>query len=150
MMTETAASRPSPAMEIGTFMTTPVLTVAASASAHEAFQLMRKKGVAHLVVVDEDGRVKGVLSDGDLRSAQPSTLLVPDPAMRAKALSMLKVRDVMTSDPTTARAGWSAVRLLQLMRDTKAGSVPVVDDTGHPVGVVTGMDVVRLSLRLLA
>ena len=136
-------------LPVSDFMSSPVLTVRQSASALQALELMQKRRVAHLVVVDDADCVTGVLSDADLRSAQPSVVLVPDAANRAKALSLLRVGDVMSAHPRTARADWSAVKVLQVMRDTRVTSIPVVDAAGHPVGVVTGMDVVRLTLRLL-
>jgi CBS domain-containing protein len=130
-------------------MTRPVLTITAGANAREALDLMRSRGVSNLVVVDDRGRVEAVLSIGDLHAAEPSTLLVPDRVMREKGLALLKVRDIMVPRPWTVAAGDPVRRVLDLMRDTRVGSVPVVDVKGQPIGVVTGMDIVRLALRLL-
>jgi len=130
-------------------MSSPVQTIHASASARDAAERMRGSHILHLVVVDDAGEVVGVLSDRDLRAAQPSALLVKDPEMREKALSLMKVRDVMTAHPHTVDAEAPVIHVLQAMRRQRIGCVPVVENDGRVVGVVTGGDVVMLALELL-
>ena len=48
------------------FMTSPVITVAAHASRNQAANLMRQRNVRRLVVVDERGRISGIVSRSDL------------------------------------------------------------------------------------
>jgi CBS domain-containing protein len=48
------------------FMTCPVITVAADASRSQAASLMRKRNIRRLVVVDERGRIAGIVSRSDL------------------------------------------------------------------------------------
>jgi CBS domain-containing protein len=48
------------------FMTAPVITVAADASRSQAASLMRKRNIRRLVVVDERGRIAGIVSRSDL------------------------------------------------------------------------------------
>ena len=48
------------------FMTSPVITVAADASRSQAASLMRKRNIRRLVVVDERGRIAGIVSRSDL------------------------------------------------------------------------------------
>lgn len=131
-------------------MGAPVLTVPKTANAHEAWDLMRANSVQHLVVVDEHRRVVGVLSDGDLRSAQPSVVLLPDQRMREKALSLVQVADIMTRHPQVVTANLPVTAALEKMLESKVASIPVVDHVGHAVGIVTGYDVVLLALRLLS
>jgi CBS domain-containing protein len=142
---------PSSAVElrVDEAMSAPVHTVPASARAREALELMRRTRVQHLVVVDDAGRVVGVLTDGDLRSAQPSVLLVPDASMREKALSLVAVADIMTAQPYTVHCDTPLRFALERMLHTKVGSIPVVDGQGRPAGIVTGFDVLRLAASLL-
>lgn len=130
-------------------MTSPVLTIGVDASAREAAERMHGSRILHLVVLDAKGSVTGVLSDRDLRAAQPSALLVKDPGMRDKALSLMKVREVMSAHPHTIHADAPVVDALQAMRRQRIGCVPVVENDGRVVGVVTGGDVVMLALKLL-
>lgn len=143
------AEVPPAVVRVKDVMSAPVVTVAARASARDALAIMKSRRVQHLVVTGEGGCVEGVLTDGDIRSAQPSVLLVPDPAMRDKALSLVRVADVMTRNPFTVEPEQPARQALDCMLGSKVGSVPVVDHDGHPVGIVTGFDVVKLATRLL-
>lgn len=131
-------------------MTTPVKTIEASASGYDAAQAMARGGVQHLVAVDITGHVLGVISDRDVREAQPSMLVVKDPAMRNKALAVMRVKDLMTANPQTALATAPVEDVLRAMRRMKIGCVPIIDENNKPVGIVTGMDIVDLAMRLLS
>lgn len=115
---------------------------------YEAAKMMEKEGVRHLVVLD-GARVAGVLSDRDLRAAQPSMLLVKEGSMRNKALGVLHVAEMMSEAPFIVDEDAPAEVALRAMEQRKIGCVPVVDHQGALVGIVTGMDVVRLALGLL-
>jgi len=130
-------------------MSSPVRTVGATDSAREAAARMRGSHILHLVVLDGEGHVVGVLSDRDLRAAQPSALLVKEPLMREKALSLMTVSDVMSPHPRTVDAEAPVIDVLRAMRRERIGCVPVVERDGAVIGVVTGGDVVMLTLKLL-
>lgn len=130
-------------------MTSPVETIPRGAGALAAAERMAERRVLHLVVVDAKGRIVGVVSDRDLRSAQPSVLLVPDAEMRKKALGLIKVDDVMTPHPTTVRDDLPVEDALVEMRRKRLGCLPVVDRGGALVGIVTGGDVAKLAIQLL-
>lgn len=134
---------------VGEVMSAPVLTVRSAATAHEAREVMRLRRIQHLVVVGADGGVEGVLSERDLRSAQPSTMLIPDRDMREKALSLVRVGEIMSRHPHTVTPNMPVAALLEKMLEAKVGSIPVVDHKGRPVGIVTGFDVILLALGLL-
>lgn len=131
-------------------MSHPVRTIPADASGLEVSERMESSHLQHLVVVQpRTGRVVGVVSDRDLRAAQPSTYLLPDPVMRRKGLAVLRVGDIMTTHPYVVRRDDSLEWALQSMLRRRVGSLVVVDRDEHPVGIVTGGDVVKLALRLL-
>jgi len=130
-------------------MSHPVVTIARDASALDASELMARRRVLHLVVVDAKGHVVGVVSDRDVRSAQPSVLLVPDESMRRKALGVLRVEDVMTAHPATVRDDTPIEETLEQMLRQRIGCLPVLDRGGALVGIVTGGDVTRLAIELV-
>lgn len=134
---------------VSEMMTSPVHTCELDASAGVAADQMHEHKVMHLVVVDAGGKVRGVVSDRDLRAAQPSALLVKDPGLRDKALSLLKVENVMSQGAHTVSPGQPARSALLLMRKHRVGSIPVVDDDGRPVGIITHGNVVELALDLM-
>jgi CBS domain-containing protein len=61
-----AAAPGHPATAVGDAMSVPVVTIVPTASVGEAARLMRHRHVRHLPVVDADGRLRGIVSRGDL------------------------------------------------------------------------------------
>ena len=59
----------------------------------------------------------------------------------------MDVRSVMTPDPATCQASTPIRDVARLMRDNDCGLVPVVDETGKPIGTVTDRDI---TLRVVA
>ncbi len=137
------------AMRVTEIMTAPVRTIRARASGREAAEVMHQTGLRHLVVVDERERAIGVVSDRDLRAAQPSMLLIRDATQRDNALALIRVGDLMSTHPQSVREHDSAVAALRHMRRHKIGSLLVLDAEGRAVGIMTGFDVLELALRLL-
>ena len=130
-------------------MTSPVETIDGQSSAEAAAKQMAATRIEHLVVIDGGGHVVGVISDRDLRAAQPSLLLVKDPEMRKKALAVMRVTDLMAEDPHIVRPDQPVKDVLRAMLRQHIGCVPVVDGEGVPVGITTAGDVTKLALSML-
>ena len=60
----------------------------------------------------------------------------------------MNVQDVMVPDVATCRPDDNLESIARTMREQDIGAVPVVDDTGHPVGMVTDRDIVIESAGL--
>lgn len=81
-------------------------------------------------VVDADGRLSGIFTDGDLRR-----LLMQDVDVRAQT-----VASVMTRDPVTMEPGHLAAAALQVMESHRINALLVVDAAGKPLGAVNMHD----------
>lgn len=53
----------------------------------------------------------------------------------------MEVSEIMTEDPQCCTAGNTVQEAAQLMRDWDCGLIPVIDDSGRPVGVITDRDI---------
>lgn len=124
-------------------MTREVATVGPGTTAAEALALCRERRVRHLPVV-EGGRLVGIISDRDLRSATPA-LGDPD---RVAALERVRVGDAMAREVVTARPDDPIEHAAMAMYEKKIGCLPVVDDDGL-AGVLTASDVMRAFVRLV-
>ena len=124
-------------------MTREVVTVGSETTAAEALALCREKGIRHLPVL-EGGRLVGMISDRDLRSATPA-LGDPD---RAEALERIRVADEMAKEVATVRPEDPIEEAAIEMYERKIGCLPVVDDDDL-VGIVTSSDVMRAFVRLV-
>ena len=63
-----------------------------------------------------------------------------------RSVAGLRVRDVMTPDPITAKLDVTVVELARLMAENNIGSVIIVDDNNTPIGIVTEDDLVKRVL----
>ncbi|MGE3468132.1 MAG: SIS domain-containing protein [Pyrinomonadaceae bacterium] len=91
-------------------------------------------------VVDEECRLIGIVTDGDLRRTIERTS--PDEFSSLTADTMMTAGPVTTSERTLA---FDALRLME-DRPSQISVLPVVDDLGHCVGIVRLHDIVRSGL----
>ncbi len=87
-------------------------------------------------VVDKDGKVKGIFTDGDLRRH-----LGIDPLLLGKA-----VKDVMTKNPRTLKKGCLAVEALRILQEYKIDEIPIVDENSRAIGLVDVQDLLKAGL----
>ena len=102
----------------------------------QALLLMTGKGFGCLGALGPDGRLAGVLTDGDLRRAMGPELL------------SRQVRDVMNPAPRTIGADALAAEALRLMNDgpRPVTSLFVTDGGGRPVGILHVHDLLRAGV----
>jgi acetoin utilization protein AcuB len=122
-------------------MSTNVVTLSSDESLREAYQLMRRCGIRHLPIVDDDELV-GMLSWGDLLLAAVDVpghgVALPDLRTIADVMS----RNVITCFPTSEVADMAAT-----MGAFKIDALPVVAPDGHVVGIVTTTDLLDVLCR---
>lgn len=135
-------------MLVGDWMSTDVATVTEDVSMIKAGRIMRDKKIRRLPVVDKDGRLVGIVSERDLKAASPSSATSLDMYEMTYLLSELKVKGIMTREPVRIRRTDTVERAALIMRDRKFGSLPVVDEDGKVVGIITDTDIFRLFVSI--
>jgi arabinose-5-phosphate isomerase len=101
-----------------------------------ALMEMTRKGLGMTVVVDEDNRLIGIFTDGDLRRAIDHKVDV----------HVARVRDVMTVSPKAVHPGMLAAEALQLMDSKMINALPVVDDENKVVGALNMQDLLQAGV----
>ena len=96
-----------------------------------------KKGLGMTTVVDSDGRLAGILTDGDLRRLMQQ---------RGTQTLELVAGDCMTKNPSMIEPSELAGAALRVMEDRKITSLVVADSEGHPLGVLHLHDLWTLEL----
>jgi CBS domain-containing protein len=120
---------------VGDFMTKDLVTVRETDDLALAESLLKLGGIRHLPVVRER-KLVGILTQRDvLRSGQWGK-----PAARE-----LPVSEVMTREPTSVQPTTGLAQAARLMLERKYGCLPVCDDDGTLVGLVTEADFVRFA-----
>jgi arabinose-5-phosphate isomerase len=110
--------------------------VSADTLLSDALVEMTRKGLGMTAVVDDDDRLLGVFTDGDLRRAIDRRLDVHTAV----------VRDVMTTDCATVRPGMLAAEALQIMDDMKINALPVINERQELVGALNMHDLLRAGV----
>lgn len=129
-------------------MTRNPITIDPDAPLGAAVAGMCERGVRHLLVTDDGGRLVGIVMDRDLRSTTigPAMTEWLGPGWRrcAEALGRradnVRVRDVMTWDCVTTDGAASVEQPAARMLDGKIGCLPVLLD-GRLVGILTERDI---------
>ena len=108
--------------------------------------LMVREGVRHLPIVDADDRVVGIVSDRDVRTA------VGDPVTALERSDETErdrwpVDEIMTSNPICVPANASVDELARVLVDESIGAVPVIDDDGKLLGIVSYVDLLHFTYR---
>jgi acetoin utilization protein AcuB len=105
---------------------------------------MVDRDVRHVLVVDEERRLLGIVSDRDVRTA------IGDPLEALKQelteLEELKVAGVMTTDVSTVREDARLSDVARQFVDERVGALPVLDARHRLVGLVSYVDVIRALL----
>lgn len=113
----------------------PAVIVPDEALLHEALAEMVRRGVHHAAAVDREGRCLGVLDD---RSAVQSWAAATSP------LHCQTVRSLLAGIPAVICTPAVIGQVAELMAKIGVAAVAVADHQGHPVGIITGADLVAL------
>lgn len=97
--------------------------------------LKRRSGA--LLLVDEQGRLSGIFTDGDLRRQ-----VLKD---QSGGFLGLPIKEIMVRDPERVEVGELASRALAIMNQYRIDELPVVDAAGRPVGLLDVQDMVGLK-----
>lgn len=135
-------------MLAGDWMSKNVVTLTEDTSMIKAARVMKEHQVRRLPVVDKEGRLSGIVSERDIKSASPSQATSLDVYELTHLLSEIKVKDIMTAKPLRIRPTDTVERAAQILRDNKVGGLPVVDAKEQVVGIITDTDIFRLYAML--
>jgi CBS domain-containing protein len=128
---------------VSEWMTSPVQSVAPAAPISEAHQRMKEFGIRRMPVVDH-GKLVGIITIGDIREASPSDATTLSIWEVNYLWSKLTVERVMSRHVRTVKPTDSVHDAAQIMLEHKIGGLPVVDDAGHLVGIITESDIFKL------
>jgi CBS domain-containing membrane protein len=125
-------------------MTQEVLSVEQNQKLATADDVMRLGRVRHVLVVDEEGGLQGVVSQRDLFHGGLLRALGYGTRAKQQALESLLVKDAMKADPITTTPEASLESAACLMAKHKIGCLPVLE-VGRVVGILTEGDFVLLA-----
>jgi len=100
------------------------------------FRSMSRKGMGMTAIVDDNGKVLGIFTDGDLRRAIDRKVDIHDTS----------IRDVMTANCRTASAEMLAGEVLNMMEQHRINGLLVVDNENTLIGAINMHDLLRAGI----
>lgn len=130
------------AVKVRERMTKSPSTVKPEDGLKDAIWKMERGHFRHLPVVDDNGKLIGVLTDRDIRLIRPSLALVPKEEAMVQLWS-ISVQQAAVFDPIKVKPETTLREAAELMLRWQVGGLPVVDEHDKLVGIITYTDLLR-------
>ncbi len=147
-------------MKVEDIMTTEVISVQPGTSLVEVAKILRKNKIHSLPVIDENQKLVGIVTEMDffikdsassylskwielISQAKENTSVSLDNEEKLSHIIDLQVQDIMTVDCVTIRPDAAIRELLDIFKETRFKSFPVVDKNGIVVGIISLVDVIK-------
>lgn len=129
-------------LKVEEFMQTDLFTAQKEDIIEFVAQLMDWRKIRYMPVEDAKGKLVGLVT---------SRLLLREFTQNRELAKgeHTTVGDIMIENPTTVKPSVKLAEALDIMRDCKIGCLPVVNDADELVGIITEMDFLRISSRLI-
>lgn len=134
-------------MLVKNWMSRDVVTIDRDDSMTHVMKLLKDHNIRMIPVMNK-GRLTGVVTDRDIRSASASKAISLEIHELAFLISRIKVRQIMTPDPITVESDYTVEETAEILLRNKINGVPVVDQPGGVVGVITQSDIFRVFISL--
>ncbi|HZU78125.1 MAG TPA: DUF190 domain-containing protein [Dehalococcoidia bacterium] len=130
---------------VGEIMTHPVVTVSPDLDVRHAAELMIKRRLKRLPVVDAEGRLVGIVSRVDLLKTvtTPATAPMPEEPQPAHVTGATPVRSIMTTTVPTLPADAPLPQVVNAVASTRLNRAVVVDAERRVLGIVTDAELVE-------
>jgi len=134
-------------MLVKDWMSTPVITVDADDAMQTALKLMKERKIRMLPVMAK-GRLKGIVTDRDLKRTSASDATTLDVHELLYLISTLKIKQIMTPDPITVPFDFTVEETAEILLRHKISGAPVLDRKEDLVGIITQTDLFRVIVSL--
>ena len=130
------------------WMTTDVITVGEDMPMMKASIIMKENNIRSLPILNKKGKLVGIVSDRDLRDASPSKATSLDVHELNYLISTIKIKDLMTRNVVVVRPDETVEFAAILMLENKISSLPVINDKGSLIGIITQTDIFRVLINI--
>jgi acetoin utilization protein AcuB len=138
------------ARKLSEIMSKRLVVLGVESTLREAHQIMREKSIRHLPVVErQTNNLLGIISDRDIKKFMSPFIGSTRETAQDKATLDIAVGKIMVKTLITGKPDEEVKSAIEKMLPKKLGCLPVIDDTGRLVGIVTNIDLVKLLLSML-
>ena len=133
-------------MYVGTVMRTELKTVAPETTLVAAQEILEQEQINHLLIVDRNNELMGIVSDRDLKKSWASSATTLSKNELIYLLDQVTVAAIMTRKTLTISPGTTIERAALLMNQHRINALPVLEDD-ELVGLITSRDVMGVLLE---
>lgn len=127
-------------LKVRSLMSSPAITLPINSSLYEVVETMYKEKIGSVLIVDENGRIAGIITERDIVYVASRGLFKKDD---------IKAESVMSKNVVTVSEESSIYEAIDKMRAHNIRHLPVIDSQGKPVGVISLRDLIDFSVSLL-
>ncbi|MFZ5802892.1 MAG: HPP family protein [Candidatus Omnitrophota bacterium] len=131
-------------------MASPAVTIHVQDPFHIVEQKFRMKGIRHLPVLDDHGKVVGLVTQRDLYRTVSPHKTESGADYDEETLDEFILEYVMKKEPLVLRPDDKISDAIEIMARRKFGCIPIVDDAGRSVGILTETDILKWIHRLFS
>jgi acetoin utilization protein AcuB len=125
-------------------MSTQLVTVTPDTLVGDASDLLEEHDIRHLPVVDTDEKLVGMLTDRDIRSAFPSTIVDSDDLQeKLDKVQKIPVSEIMSEKTMVLRTVSTLDDAMLFFEKRTIGALPVLDEMGKVVGILSFKDLMK-------
>lgn len=135
-------------MTVDEIMTTDVHTLGASNTIADARAVMTKEHVRHIPIVDDHGRLIGLVTQRDILAASESVIAQANDKIHARSVSQIPLSQIMIRDISVIDQNANLRQAAIHLQAHRYGCLPVADN-GKLTGIVTDSDFVAVAINLL-
>ncbi len=135
-------------MYVGRIMRTNPITLSPDTSIVKARDIIAEEKIAHLLIVDDNGQLVGIVSDRDLKQSWASPATTLSAHELNYILKQLTLGVIMRTKIITVTPGTTIERAANIMQENRISALPVVDKD-RLVGIITTTDVLGVLLEAI-
>ena len=130
-------------LPVKNIMSSPPVTIGGESDLRDAVNIMWERRIGSVIVVDNSGRLVGLVTERDILYAAYKGLLCRS----------MKVSEIMSRNVITAKPDEDVATAIERMRQANIRHLPVIDEEGKPVGMLTirdVMDTAALFMKIIS
>jgi acetoin utilization protein AcuB len=135
-------------MYVGRIMHTHIVTIPPATPLIKAKDIIAEKRINHLLVVDKNGELIGLVSDRDVKQSWASPATTLSVHELNYLLSQMTVETIMVKKIISISPGTTIERAARIMQENRISALPVMEG-GKLVGIITTTDVMEVLLRAI-
>ncbi|MGA8181059.1 MAG: CBS domain-containing protein, partial [Desulfobacterales bacterium] len=135
-------------MYVGRIMRKHLVTVPPDTTLRKAKEIIQDKRINHLLVVNKDGNLIGIVSDRDVKQSWASPATALSVHELNYLLNQLTVEAIMVKKIITISPGTTIERAAYIMQENRINALPVIESE-KLVGIITSTDVMGVLLRAI-